>query len=165
MTEAIDTVKSSETKEAIICLMEKDSRNLDFINRGIAQISNDPVPFLIDIMMDDSLAMMDSRGEGYFPITATSLLADINDVRAIKPMVSLLSDIDPMSVHYGELERCLSLFAKGNLDFLLDIYGKIDQDDVKDTMCNAFDMAKIVDDRVFALHLESLKRGHEIAPT
>ncbi len=65
------------------------------------------VQSLIEILLDDELGMAESPAEGWPPIHAVDLLADLKATAAIEPMLDLLVEVDVDTIVFARLEKRL----------------------------------------------------------
>lgn len=81
---------------------------------------------LIEILLDDELGMMESPAEGWPPIHAVELLADLKATAAIGPMLDLLVEVDIDAIIYTSLEQRLPEFGADVLEPALERWNHSD---------------------------------------
>ena len=86
------------------------------LREDILALGNEAVQPLIEILLDEELGMEDSPAEGWPPIHAVELLADLKATAAIEPMLDLLSEVDIDTIIYTRLEQRLPEFGADVLE-------------------------------------------------
>ncbi len=122
------------------------------------------IPALIDNMIDPDLMNVDSRGNGYIPIIASTILAQRGEQDALLPMLDAWKKVDHLSETAEVFERNIAILAAENLQVLLDYYYSCTDEETKRHLSDILAKTNIRNKSVFDIHVEQLKNRHEISP-
>lgn len=101
----------ADVDERIDALFE-EGRDLDDASRKtIVELGEEAVPRLVEIIEDRDYWDENAPGDGWAPIHAARILADLGDPRSIEPMYAALEEADPDAILDTELTRALANFG------------------------------------------------------
>ena len=131
--------------------------------RDIVAMGDAAVPALIDVLLTDILAAEDAPGQGYAPIHAARLLAELRAEAAVAPMLQLLR-----TTHWNDLLRnevLLSLPRIGApvLEPALRAYQGSDDIEFRSCVASVLAETGVRDERVFELLVGRLGVEREAA--
>jgi hypothetical protein len=118
------------------------------LREDILALGAEAVQPLIEILLDDELGMEDSPAEGWPPIHAVELLADLKATAAIEPMLDLLAEVDLDAIIYTRLERRLPEFGVDVLEPALERLNHSDAEGAE-SLVNVLAKLGINDKRIF----------------
>lgn len=106
----------------------------------------------------------DSRNQGFIPILAADILAEMNETCALKPMIQTCLEINPLSETSTCFEKNISKLGLNNLDLVIEMYKSATDKEHKSRLSDILAYMKIKDDRIFEIHLEQLDAGYGASP-
>lgn len=118
------------------------------LREDILALGNEVVQPLIEILLDDELGLEDSTAEGWPPIHAVELLADLKADAAIEPMLDLLVKVDLDAIIYTRLEQRLPEFGADVLEPALERLNHSDEEGAESLVAVLANLG-IKDQRIF----------------
>ena len=101
------------------------------VRARVLALGRDAVPALLAMLEDEELGAVDSPAEGWPPIHAVTLLADIGDPAAVEPMLDALLETEEDEILGNVLALRLPSFGSAVLEPALRRLGRaIDDDDL-----------------------------------
>jgi hypothetical protein len=104
---------------------------------------------LLAIFRDESLTEKDDPGEGWAPIHAVGLLADLKDPAAIEPMLDMLEETDWDLIIHDRIVIRLPDFGRMALEPLLARIDETEDDARHSTLCSILSELGVKDERAF----------------
>lgn len=111
-----------DLEEAIESLVEREELD-PTVERALVEWEGDAVvAALIDVAVDEELAVESAPGGGQAPARAVDLLATRGDLEAVEPLARRLAETGPGTVLHDRIVRAMPTFGGQALDSLLDIF-------------------------------------------
>ncbi|HEY2409968.1 MAG TPA: SEC-C metal-binding domain-containing protein [Polyangiaceae bacterium] len=121
------------------------------------------VPILLEILEDEELALADSPGEGWPPIHAVDLLADLSAVEAVEPLLRTLRKTSWDEILHDRVLLRLGEFGPAVLEPALREYAESDDADTQDAFCSVISQLGVRDERVWRLLEDYFQREPTMA--
>jgi hypothetical protein len=157
--------KSDKTKlnrEFLTKLVHAGERLPKSVCAAIIAHGSEAIPELIEILQDAKMALFDAPGGGYAPIHAASILQKMKAVKAIEPMLQVLSQCDAMDILYSTIVYALQSFGTPVLEPALRAYKAAQNEDQRSAIANVLSGIHVHDSRIFSILLQQLEEDTEL---
>lgn len=125
------------------------------LRRELLALGPVAIPELLRILNDDSLQMDDSPGEGWPPIHAVDLLADLKATEAVAPMLRVLCETDGNHIIHDRVAVRLSELGPAVVEPALAILEQGAPEHLRHSLCCVLAAVGVRDPRIYA-HLCTL---------
>ena len=112
--------RDEEMMALMYSLFEGEGALTPELVRRIRREGKAAIPYLMDIVWDESLWSVDSPGGGWAPIHAVTLLGKLGAVEAAELLVDVVADSDPEDIIHGAAIFALEDLGRPALDAVLD---------------------------------------------
>jgi len=112
--------RDEEIMALMYSLFEGEGALTPELVRRIRRKGEAAIPYLMDIVWDESLWSVDSPGGGWAPIHAVTLLGKLGAVEAAELLVGVVADSDPEDIIHGAAIFALEDLGRPALDAVLD---------------------------------------------
>lgn len=112
--------RDEELMALMYCLFEGEGALTPELVRRIRREGKAAIPYLMDIVWDESLWSVDSPGGGWAPIHAVTLLGKLGAVEAAELLVDVVADSDPEDIIHSAAVFALEDLGRPALDAVLD---------------------------------------------
>lgn len=119
------------------------------VREQIVALGADAIPGLIAILEEDELALLSGQGEGWPPIHAVDLLADMHATTAIEPMLDVFERTDLDDVLSNRIVVRLSELGPSVVEPVLARLARATDEDRAHALCEILAGAGVRDDRIF----------------
>lgn len=116
------------------------------------------IPPLIALMEDEELSFDTAPGEGWGPIQAVDLLADLGATEAVEPMLRLLAETEWDTIIHDTLLLALPRLGPAALEPTLAAHAAATDPHLRGNYCSVLANLGVRDDRIYAVLLEDLDR-------
>ncbi|HWB78871.1 MAG TPA: SEC-C domain-containing protein [Nannocystaceae bacterium] len=141
----------------LAALLAGPSLDLEAREQIVAQ-GDAMVPRLLAILQDDELAHDDSPGDGYAPLHAAMMLADIRAASAIAPMLARFAAREPDDPLFEMLAVVMPRFGADLLEPALAAHDATDDLERRDYYCEFLAKSGARDERIFSRLIEVWER-------
>ena len=114
------------------------------------------VTALLEILEDETLAQIDSPGEGWAPIYAAELLGELRAATAVEPMLRVLAQTDPLDILHDRLLPSLAKIGAPVVEPALRAAASADKEY---SVVSVLSRVGLRDDRILDLLLAQLRRA------
>jgi hypothetical protein len=118
---------------------------------------------LVEVLLDESLALITAPGEGYAPIHAVELLAQLKAPEAIAPMVRRLMHTEPGDLLYDSLLYALEAFGPSVAPAALEALASARDERERFGLLCALSHSGARDERIYAALLAQLQEDTIVA--
>lgn len=115
----------------------------------ILALGREAVPALLAILDDEDLGASDSAAEGWPPIHAVSLLAELRAPEAIRPMLEILAGASWEEILHSRLVVRLPDFGAAVVEPALEILANAEEPSARHSLCCVLSKVGVHDDRIF----------------
>ena len=119
------------------------------LHAQIMALGAEAVPSLLEILDDEELGASDSPAEGWPPIHAVNLLAELKAPEAITPMLEALADASWEEVIHARLVVRLPDFGPAVVEPALAILADAEDPSTRHSLCCVLSKLGVQDDRIF----------------
>lgn len=142
-----------------ICREHKDLNPA--ISEKLIALGDTSTEELINIATDIELLNVDSVGGGYIPVIAAKELARRKEEKAIKPLLSVVADLDILDMVLEDFQNCItSLLTVDNFSEVIEVYDDVKYDtDFQTSIAIILSESKIKDERIFKILLNAFKNN------
>jgi hypothetical protein len=130
----------------------------DTVRESILQRGNSVVPELIAILKTGELARDDAPGDGYVPIHAVKILAELRATQAIEPMIQLMSKCDSTDTLCNDLIRTLRGLGSPVLEPALLAHARVKTDEQRNAIADVLSGIGVRDRRIFSILVKLFQR-------
>ena len=148
----------SPTREIVAQLVSAGESLSESVAGAIVRRGDEVIPFLIEILEDESLAQDDAPGGGHAPIHAATILRELNATEAIQPMLRVLARCDWEDILYAALIDALCSLGSPALEPALAAYAAAGSDDQRRALARVLAGVDTRDERTYAILLQTLER-------
>jgi hypothetical protein len=128
----------------------------------ILHLGDAGVTALLEILEDETLAQIDSPGEGWAPVHAAALLGDLRAETAVEPMLRALARTDPLDILHDHMLSSLPKIGAPVVEPALRAAASAD-DEVLESVASVLARIGLRDDRILDLLLAQLRRAPAFA--
>jgi hypothetical protein len=121
------------------------------------------VPELVALLEDDDASMEDAPGDGWPPIHAVSLLAELRATEGVEPMLRALVRTDWMAILHDRVLLRLPEFGAIVVEPALSLLEGERDRDVRDSLCCVLAKAGVRDDRIYRALCEAFEASDRFA--
>jgi SEC-C motif len=159
-TQQIDA--ADDTKTLVKLLIDAGKEVPPRLRERILTFGPEAVPELLDMMQDEELSLDTAPGEGWAPIHAVDLLAELRAEAAVEPMLRLLLETDWDLIIHDHLIRELPKLGPAVLEPALTAYAETTDPDRRRALTHLLSGLKVHDDRAFEILAAALKENPEL---
>lgn len=157
MTDEQATVDAGQARATVRRLVGVRAKVPDDLERDILALGAAAVPALVDLLEDAALALEASEGEGWAPVLAARLLAELQAADAVEPMLRVLAVTDWLSFLHDQVLRSLSLLGAPVVEPALHAWAEHDDPQFRRSLGWMFADLGVRDERILAILLEQLR--------
>lgn len=139
-------------------LIETGERLPKELRRDILHLGDAGVTALLEILEDETLAQIDSPGEGWAPIHSAELLGDIGAAIAVEPMLRVLAQTDSLDILHDRVLPSLAKIGAPVVEPALRVAASADEETL-DSVASVLARVGLRDDRILDLLLAQLRRA------
>jgi HEAT repeat protein len=159
-TEQIDAVQDAE---ALVRLLIDAGEDLPpRLRERILAFGPEVIPPLVALAEDEALSLATAPGEGWGPIHAVDLLADLHAEAAVQPMLSLLANTEWMTIIHGRVIQGLPRLGPPVLEPALAAYAGTSDPDLRRSLASVLAELKVHDERVYQILTGELEENLEL---
>jgi hypothetical protein len=132
------------------------------IRRDILGLGLAAVPPLVEILLDEKLALTKAPGGGYAPIHAAQLLGELRAEEAIEPMIHVLADTDPLNILHDQVIQSMLKIGPSVMEPALRVAVNA-APDLQDSVASILARIGLRDERILEILLNQLRRDPDSA--
>jgi hypothetical protein len=144
-------------------LLAQGERLSPDVRRAFLARGAEAVPLLVHVLEDEQLALTTAPGEGYAPIHAAALLAELGGPQALRAMVHALSRSEPGLILFDVLLSGLKELGAEMVPAALETLEVTDTPDGRLGLLSALAQSGVKDERIFQHLLKFLETEPESA--
>jgi hypothetical protein len=159
-TEQIDA--AGDAQSLVRLLIDAGKEVPPRLQERILTFGPEVIPPLLDMMQDEELSLDTAPGEGWAPIHAVDLLAELRPELAVEPMVRLLLESDWDLIIHGQLQRAIQQLGGAALEPTLTAYAETADPDQRRALTHVLSGLKVHDDRIYDILAAELREDPEL---
>ena len=159
-------IEAAADAESLARLLINASRPLPSrLRERILTFGSEIVPPLIALLEDEALSMEDAPGEGWAPIHAVELLAELGAAEAAQPMLRLLAATEWDTILHDTLLRMLPKLGPAVLEDALAAHAATEDPERRSDYRSVLSKLGACDERVYEILVEAfdVRAMHEVA--
>ena len=118
------------------------------VRERILSAGTEAIPILIEVLLDEALAMEDGPGKGYAPIHATRLLGDLGATAAIEPLLTRMVDTAWDETLHDAIIQALPKIGASIIEPALRLLAETDDPEVRHSVRAVLSDVGVRDDRI-----------------
>jgi len=150
-------IHAENARSIVRQLIDTGERLPKELRSTIFHLGDAGVTTLLDILEDETLAQIDSPGEGWAPIHAAALLGDLRAATAVEPMLRALARTDPLDILHDRVVSSLPRIGAPVVEPALRAAASADEE-VLDSVASVLARVGLRDDRILDVLLAQLRR-------
>jgi hypothetical protein len=140
--------------DALATLRRTGEKLPEDLKAAILALGRAAVPSLIELLEDESLADEDAPGDGWPPIHAVALLADLRAEEAIQPFLRILREEDTDTLLFNDADLNLPKIGPAIVEPVLAAFDEADDPDEMGPLAYALANCGAKDDRIYEALVE-----------
>lgn len=155
----IDAAKDAEARVRL--LIEAGQVLPTHLRGRILALGPEAIPPLLSLMEDEALSLETAPGEGWAPIHAVEMLAELRAEEAIPPMLRVLARTEWSAILHGEILKALPMLGPAALEPSLAAFEESQDPDLQRSLFHVLAGLKAHDERVFRILARLLEEDVE----
>ncbi len=149
--------------EALVRLLIDAGRDLPpRLRERILTFGPEVIPLLLALAEDEPLSLATAPGEGWGPIHAVDLLAELGAEAAIQPMLRLLVGTEWMTIIHDRAIQGLPRLGPAVLEPALAAYAETSDPDVRPGLTSVLAKLNVQDERIYQILTEELEENPDL---
>jgi hypothetical protein len=156
-------IDAAPDAEALVRLLIDAGKDLPPpLSERILTFGPEVIPPLVALAEDEALSLETAPGEGWAPIHAVDLLAELRAEAAIQPMLRLLAEAEWMTIIHDRVIQGLPRLGPAVLEPALAAYAETSDPDLRRGLASVLAALKVHDERVYLIMTGELEANLEL---